>query len=119
MHLCNSTEICDETRNNDLKICYLGARFFSLFVVYIREIRGWTGYIQWYTFSRTTSYFLRKWQKKPFSSNLGHLAQKWSTQSFKKEIKTRKKSFNSFFFKLKNVDTFKSYKDFKLNVETA
>ena len=40
MHLCNSTEICDETRNNDLKICYLGARFFSLFVVYIREIRG-------------------------------------------------------------------------------
>ena len=49
-----------------------GVRFFSLFVVYIREIRSWTGSIEWYTFSRTTSYFLRKWQKKPFSSNLSH-----------------------------------------------
>ena len=36
-------------------------------------------------------YFLEKWQKKPFSSNLSHLAQKWSNQSFKKEIKTRQK----------------------------
>ena len=35
--------------------------------------------------------------KKPFSLNLSHLAQKQSTQSFKIEIKTIKKSFNSFF----------------------
>ena len=68
-----------------------GARFFSLFVVYIREIHGCTASIEWYTFSRTTSYFLRKCQKKLFSSNLSHVAQKRSTQSFKKEIKTRKK----------------------------
>ena len=36
---------------------------------------------EWYTFSRTTSYFLRKWHKKPFSSNLSHLAQKRSNQT--------------------------------------
>ena len=48
------------------------SRFFSLFVVYIREIRSWTVSIEWYTFSRTTSYFLRKCQKKPFSSNFSH-----------------------------------------------
>ena len=56
---------------------------FSLFVVYIREIRGWTASIEWYTFSRT-SYSLEKWQKKQFSSNLSHLSKRWSTQNFQK-----------------------------------
>ena len=70
-------QIYQNLRNHNvlLKIFFehtFGARFFSLFVVYIREIRGWTGSIEWYTFSRTTSYFLRKWQKKPFSLNLSH-----------------------------------------------
>ena len=72
-----------------------GARFFSLFVVNIREIHG-CAFIEGY-----------------------NLAQNWSTQNFKKEIKTRKKSFNSFCFKLKNVDSFKSYKGLKLNVKKA
>ena len=72
--------------------------FFSLFVVYIREINGCTAFIEWYTFS-TTSYFLEKCNK------------------FRKAIKTRKKSFNSFFQKLENDDSFKSYKGLKLNVE--
>ena len=48
--------------------------FFLLSVVYTRGIRGWTGSIEWFTLSRTTSYFLRKCQKKPFSSNLSHLS---------------------------------------------
>ena len=94
LYMYKSTEICDETLKVLLKIFFraqLRARFFSLFD--IREIRGWTRSIEWYTISRTTSYFLRKWQKKPFSLNLSHLAQKQSTQSFKKEIKTIKKEF--------------------------
>ena len=89
-----STEICDETLKVLLKIffqAHLRASFFSLFVVYIREICCCTTLIEWYTFSRTNSYFLRKWQKKPFSSNLSYLAQKQFTQSFKKEIKTIKR----------------------------
>ena len=89
-HICNSHESGDnKTRNHDLKI---------FFRANIREIRGWTGSIKWTTFSRVTSYFLRKCQKKLFSSNLSHLAQDWSTQSFKKEIRTIKKSINIFFF---------------------
>ena len=74
---------------------------FSLFVVYMREIRGSIAPIDWYTFSRTTSYFLRKCQKKPFSSNLSYLAQKRSTQCFKKEIKTIKTELNYYFLNLK------------------
>ena len=79
VYMCKSTEICDETLKVLLKIFFdhtFGAKFFSLFVVYIREICCCTTFIEWYTFSRTTSYFSRKWQKKPFSSNLSHLAQK-------------------------------------------
>ena len=34
----------------------------------------------------------------------------------KKKLKLDKKSFNSLFKKLKNVDSFKSYKGLKLNV---
>ena len=49
-----------------------------------------------YFFQKTFLLF-KKMAKKPFSSNLSHLAQKWSTQSFKKEIKTIKTSFISFF----------------------
>ena len=37
----------------------------------------------------------------------------------KKKLKLGKKSFNSFFLKLKNVNSFNSYKDLKLNVEKA
>ena len=55
------------------------------------KVRSCTAFIKWATFSRTTSYFLRKLHKKPFFSNLSHLAQTQSTQSFKNEIKTRKK----------------------------
>ena len=62
--MCNSTEICDETRKCDLKIFFRARTyqtwFFSLIVVYIREIRGYIASIEWYTFSRTTSYFLKK-----------------------------------------------------------
>ena len=42
-----------------------------------------------YTFSRITSYYLRKWQKNS-SSNVSHIAQKRPTRSFKNEIKNRK-----------------------------
>ena len=49
---------------------------------------------------------------------LSHLAQKRSTQSFKNEIKTIKKALIPF-FKLKNVNSIKSYKGLKLNVEKA
>ena len=71
LYMCKSTEICDETLKVLLKIFFehtFGARFFSLFVVYIREIHGCKASIEWYTFSRTTSYFLRKWQKKLLNS---------------------------------------------------
>ena len=64
-------------------------------------------------------YILRKWQKIFSFLNVNHLVQKWFTQSFKKEIENRKKSFYSLFWKLKNVDSFKSYKGLKLNVENA
>ena len=37
----------------------------------------------------------------------------------KKSLKLERKSFNILFWKLKNVDSFKSYKGFKLNVEKA
>ena len=37
----------------------------------------------------------------------------------KKKLKLEKSSFNSVFWKLKNVYSFKSYKDMKLNVEKA
>ena len=100
--MCKSSEIYEKSQNMVLKNFFVYTYqtwFFSLFVVfvvYIREICCCTMLIEWYTFSRTTSYFLRKWQKKPFSFNLSHLAQKRSTQSFKKEIKTRKKSFHFF-----------------------
>ena len=64
--ICNSTEICDKSEMW-LWIIFFELTyqtwFFSLFVVYIREIRAWTGSIEWYTFSRTTSYFLEKLQK--------------------------------------------------------
>ena len=91
--MCKSSEICKETRNMVLKIFFEHTYqiwVFSLFVVYMREIRGCIAPIDWYTFSRTTSYFLKKCQKKPFSSNLSHLAQKRFPQCFKKKIKTIK-----------------------------
>ena len=54
-----------------------------------------------------------------FSLNLNHLAQKYSTHSFKEEIETRKKElWILFFWKLKNVNFFKSCKNLKLNAET-
>ena len=37
----------------------------------------------------------------------------------KKKLKLEKNSFHSVFWKLKNVYSFKSYKDMKLNVEKA
>ena len=61
----------------------------------------------------------KKMENMSSSSNLSHLAQKRSTQSFKKEIETRKKKLSFPFLKIKNVDSFKSYKGLKLNVEKA
>ena len=105
VYMCKFNEICDKTLNVVMKIFFehtFGARFFLLFVVYIREIRCCTTLIEGYTFSRTTSYFLRKWQKKSsLNSNLSHLAQKRYTQSFKNEIKTIKNELQFLFLKIK------------------
>ena len=93
-YMCKSTEICDETLKVLLKIFFRahfrGQVFLVVCSMYKRNSRLYSVH-QLVTFSRTTSYFLRKWQKKPFSSNLNYYAQKRSTQSFKKEIKPRKK----------------------------
>ena len=56
--------------------------------------------------------FSRIWQKSPF----------FKPQPFSLETlysKLQKKSFHSLFWKLKNVDSFKSYKNLKLNVKVA
>ena len=55
----------------------------------------------------------------PSSLNLSHFIQKRLTQSFKKEIETRKNGILFAFLKIKNVDSFKSYKSSKLGVEKA
>ena len=92
--MCKSSEICDETLNVLLKIFFRAHLRDQIFLVvcnvYKRNSLLYNAY-RLYTLSRTTSYFLRKWQKKPFSLNLTHLAQKYSNQSFKTEIKTIEK----------------------------
>ena len=93
-YMCKSTEICDETLNVVLKIFLehtFGARFFSLLVVYIREIHGCTASIEWYTFSRTTSYFLRKWQKSPSLQTSAIMSRNDLLKDSKKKLKLEKK----------------------------
>ena len=119
-HMCNSTEICDETRNVALKIFFRAHRGQVFLVVCnIYKRNSWLNRVHRIVYFFWNNFLLQKLQKKPFSSNLSHLAQNRSTQSFKKEIKTRKKGINSFFLKLKNVDSFKSYKGLKFNVKKA
>ena len=83
--MCKSTKICDETRNMVLKFFFRAQLPVVVFLV-----------VCIYFFYDNFLLF-RKMAKKHFSSSLSHLAQKWSNQSFKKEIKTRKKCFNSLF----------------------
>ena len=68
MYMCKSSEICDETLNVVLKIFFQAHLRGQVFLVVcsIYKKNSWLkGSIKWYTFSRTTSYFLRKWQKSP------------------------------------------------------
>ena len=79
MYVCKSTEICDETLNVLLKIFFRAHLRGQVFLIVCSTYKrnSWLNRVyEWYTFFRTTSYILRKWQKKPFSSNLSHLAQK-------------------------------------------
>ena len=61
-YMCKSTEICDKTQNVLLKIFFRphlrGQIFLIVCSIYIREIHGCPASIEWYTFSRTTSYFI-------------------------------------------------------------
>ena len=58
--------------------------------------------------------------EKPSYLNFSHLTQKRSIHKvLKKKVKLERKSFHFLFWKLKNVDSFKTYKSLKLNVEKA
>ena len=75
----------------------LQAWFFSTFLMYRREIRGCTASIEWYSFSRTTSYFLRKCQKSP-SLQISVIKPRNDLLKVSEEkLKLLKKSYSSFF----------------------
>ena len=100
LYMCKSTEICDETLKVLLKIFFRahlrGQVFLIVCSIYKRNSRLFNVHRMIYFFQNNFLLF-KKMAKKPLSSNLSHWAKKRSTQSFKKEIKTRKKSFNSLF----------------------
>ena len=115
-----------QTREYD--ILFTGRGAYAIFLHTLQEIAGYSHVIYWKHVTVICNFPAAKracfgelsagvWWRM-FFLNLSHLVQKRSTQSFKIEIKTRKKEL-SIFWKLKNIDSFKSYKDFKLNDEKA
>ena len=113
--MCKSTEICDETQNHDLKIffrAYLWGQVFLVIFVYKREIRGRKTVHRMVYFLLLKKIAKKALLIKPQQFSPDRIYSKFQ----KKKLKLEKRSFKSFFF---NVDSFKSYKGLKLNIEKA
>ena len=61
--MCKSQKICEKSRNMVSSRPIPDLVFLVVYSIYKRNSWLSIASIEWYTFSRTTSYFLRKWQK--------------------------------------------------------